>query len=64
MKRWMVTVSVVKASGLQWWEVEAETAEDAIKIHEEGGGVFSGEEIDVMETSKVTVSDVCEILGE
>lgn len=56
MKKFTIIADVV-ARGTQVWHVEAESAEDARRIFDDGGGDFEAEEIEVTDYSDVEVSE-------
>jgi hypothetical protein len=49
MKKYQVTIPVTLAKGHQFWEVEADSPEEAKEIVKNGGGEFIADEIDVYE---------------
>ncbi len=60
-KKYTLRTEVLAARGWQTWTVEAESEEEAIRLHDEGMDELEDEEIEVHELGKPKVIEVEDI---
>jgi hypothetical protein len=60
-KKWLVPCNVKQATGIQWWEVVADTAAMALSKLKQGEGTCTNEEIEVVDLGYPRVDEVTQV---
>lgn len=64
MSKYRVAANIERASGTQYWTVEADNPEEALLKHKKGESEFEFEELEVTELSDPELADVEDISDE
>lgn len=56
--KYRIATTIEAAHGTQWWAVDADSPEEALRLHNAGESKFDEEEIEVTELAEPTLDDV------